>query len=89
MAFSGTLQQLEELMGILNRKDPYVYVITSKQIEGVWYFFDLEDFTKKPFRVMWISHITPAFKFQSEQAVEEFRSQYLSPRRTEIVRLEN
>lgn len=84
--FTGTLQQLDQLVSHL--QNPYLYVITTTHVKGQWFFFDIEDLPKKPFRVMWVPNITPAFKFISEEAVEEFRSEYFSPRKTNIIRLE-
>lgn len=63
-----------------------VYVIKNRSIFGDWYFFDIENY-EPPYRVIWVPRVTPAFKFVSEQAVEEFRDEFLSPRKTEIVRI--
>lgn len=62
------------------------YVIKSKAVQGNWYFFDIE-IDAKTHHVEWIPYISGAVKFNSEQSVEEFASQFLSPRPVEIIRL--
>ena len=77
---------LDYILGTVQDKN-YVYIIKFTRLPHHWYFYELES-ELKPHRVIWGPHITPAFKFPSEQTVEEFRAEFISPRRTEILRME-
>ena len=80
-------QYLEDLMQMLQERGKYIYLI-SRQVQTVqWYFFDLEN-EEPPYRVAWVPYISPAYKFPSEQAVEEFKMEYILPRKVDIIRLE-
>lgn len=68
------------------KTNQYFYLIKSKEVEGEWFFFDIENETP-PRRIMWVETTRTAFKFPSEVAVEEFKAQFITPRRSEIIRL--
>lgn len=74
------------LDAIRNKKDIYLYLIHCETRNRQWYFFDVEMVKKTP-QIMWVPRKAGAFKFRTEEAVEEFRSLYVSPRKTEIIRL--
>lgn len=77
---------IEQLISVL-QEEKYVYLIKSTHKQGPWFFFDIEN-DKRPYRVIWVRYVLPAFKFPTEELVEEFRSEFLTPRRCEIIRLE-
>ena len=79
-------QYLEHLIASVQNEKNHFYMI---QLVGKrdWFFFDLEN-DDRPYRVLWVPYQSPAFKFSSEQAVEEFRAEFISPRRTQILRVE-
>lgn len=83
---------LEQLINGHQEKTKYWYMIKSKYInrDGEWFFFDLEEFHEdRPHRVIWVHTYTTAFKFPSERAVEEFHAEFIAPRPTSIIRMEN
>lgn len=77
---------LNFLISSIQERDKYVYLIKHKRVEGNWYFFDLNN-DEPPYCALWVPYISPAFKFPSEQSVEDFKSDFLSSREVEVVRL--
>lgn len=81
------------LASILNMQEQYEYIIRRKvqigdHINGVWYLLTVDSTKKPPYVVKWTSSMFLAFKFPSEQAVEEFKQAYILPRPAEIIRIE-
>lgn len=81
------------LASILNMQEQYEYLIRRKvqigdRISGVWYLQTVDSIKKPPHVVKWTPSMFLAFRFPSEQAVEEFNQAYISPRSTEIIRIE-
>lgn len=83
--FGGSF--LDHLITAMQEKNKFLYMIRSRNENGEWYFFDMEN-DKPPYRIAWVPYISPAFKFPSEESVEEFRADYIAPRKVEIVRME-
>ena len=80
-------QYLDHLINTLNEMSKYYYVIRYKQLyDPCWYFLDLEE--TKPIQVMWVPSSKAAFRFDTEQRVEEFKAHWLQSRSVEILRME-
>lgn len=78
---------LEHLISALQEEEKYMYLIKSTHRQGPWFFFDVAN-AERPYKIMWVKYMLPAFKFPSEKLVEEFRTEFLAPRKVEIIRLE-
>lgn len=81
---------LDQLISSHQNSTKFMYLIRSTYVNGEWFFFDIENINddSRPDRVLWVPRALPAYKFSSEQAVEEFRAEFISPRRVEIIRME-
>lgn len=66
-------------------QDSYIYIIEFKKNQLSWFFFDL--ISKGYNQVIWTRNIKHAHFFLSEEAVEEFKAEFISPRKTSIIRL--
>lgn len=69
---------------VISLQEEYIYLIKRLKVAGDWFLFDL---TEETYTAMWTKSTRSAFKFPSEIAVEEFRSEFISPRPVEIVRI--
>ncbi len=63
----------------------HIYVIEMKKNHTNWFFFNLAEELNK--QVTWTPKIRQAHFFLSEEAVEEFKAEFISPRKTSIVRM--
>jgi hypothetical protein len=77
---------LDDLLAKVAQRNKYAYVIRSIT-RGRWYFFDV-DTTTDPHGVKWTHYINRAFWFPDEQSVEEFRTDFITPRLVEILRID-
>ena len=79
---------IDHLMHVLNEKSNYFYVIRHKRrTPKEWYLMDVEhDYA--PVRVIWIPSFRAAFRFGTEEMVEDFKADWLRHRPVEIVRME-
>lgn len=69
----------------MNMRNKYAYIIRLLT-EDFWYFYDMQT-TTHPHPIMWTQHIQRAFWFPDEESVEEFRQDFIDPRRVEILRI--
>jgi hypothetical protein len=63
----------------------YIFIIRRKRVSGKWFLLDVEG--KSPYPAIWTPHFTKAFMFPTEQEVEEFKCEFVSPRPCEIIRI--
>lgn len=61
------------------------FVIALQRLRS-WYFHNLEEDSVVT-GVIWTPHITRARLFPDEKSVEEFKSQFISPRKVQILRI--
>lgn len=77
---------LDSLIADMQTRRTY-YLIRLRRDDKMWYLFDAE-YTLKAHRVMWVPNVDTAFKFNSEEEVEDFVSEFIAPRKVEIVEFE-
>lgn len=69
----------------------HIYLIEYKKNFKKFFFYELVGLTeisdKWVLQVKWTPYIKHAFLFDTEQNVEEFKADYLSPRKVSIIRL--
>ena len=78
---------IDHLINVLNEKSNYFYVIRyKKRTPREWYFMDMEKID--PLKVIWVPSFRAAFRFSTEELVEDFKAHWLRRRPVEIVRME-
>lgn len=77
---------LDDLMAEMHMKNKHAFIIRLLT-DDFWYFFDM-DTQLHPHPILWTQHISQAFWFPDEEAVEEFRMDFITPREVEILRIE-
>jgi hypothetical protein len=66
----------------------HIYVIEMKKNQTNWFFFNISPTANtKNHKVCWTPNIKHAHVFTTEQAVEEFKSDFIAPRRVSIIRI--
>lgn len=63
----------------------YIYLIRRRKVDGRWFLRDVAG--KFPFPAIWTPHFSTALLFPTEQEVEEFKCEFVSPRPCEIIRI--
>ena len=74
---------IDQLISNYNHSQ-YVYLIEHGLKLG-WF---LQEYQLSPARAVWFPRANRAFRFVSEEDVEEFKSVYMAPRQVSIVRVE-
>lgn len=77
---------LDDLIANMQTNNKYAYIIRLMS-KDYWYLFDVDTMID-PHPVMWTPHIRQAFWFSDERGVEEFKADFLSARKVEILRIE-
>lgn len=80
-------QQWLQHMIDLAKKHAYVYTIELKKNQHDWYVLAVSPPDDRLMKVFWTSSLNSAQLFLTEQEVEEFKSDYISPRKVSIVRM--
>jgi hypothetical protein len=77
-------QWLEQLLQ--GQKNNSVYMIEMRKDNNKWFLFGVspKDVIE---RIYWTPNVKSAHIFTTEQSVEEFKSDYISPRKVSIIRI--
>lgn len=84
MLGQGHEEWMNELLASMH-KDYYVIRRTKNLTK--YYYYDFDQVGEQSFKLIWTPSQRSAFLFDSEQMVEEFKANYVSPRQAAIVRL--
>lgn len=76
---------IDELISLIQQSDK-AYIIRMLRTDS-WYFFDMNT-EYDPHPVVWTPHRSRAFWFPDEESVEEFKKDFITPRRVEILRID-
>ena len=76
-------QMIDELLKQMNKAQSFVIMMSRLQS---WYFQSLKD-NPAITGVVWTPHISLAHFFPDEKSVEEFKMNFISPRKVNILRL--
>lgn len=82
LSYKNWLEQL-----IADHADKYGYLIETKKNSTNWFFVDAFRIKDGIYQLQWTAAKAKATLFESEQMVEEFKSQYISPRKASIIRI--
>lgn len=77
---------LESILASL-KKHTHVYMIEMRKNDSKWFFLDLEHKKEPIVQILWTPNKKNARIFLTEQTVEEFKADYLSPRKVSIIRM--
>lgn len=69
-------------------KDPsHVYMIEMRKKQKKWFFLTLTPKTEQLVQVCWTPTMRNAYVFLEEETVEEFKAEFISPRKASIIRM--
>jgi hypothetical protein len=65
----------------------HVYMIEMRKNQNKWFFLDLDEKKVDLVQVLWTPQQRNAHVFLTEEMVEEFKSDHISPRKVSIIRM--
>lgn len=72
------------------RSKKYDYIISRGKNNQKYFYYDFDEYdgtTPNLIQLIWTPHPLRAFLFHTEQDVEEFKSDFISPRKASIIRV--
>jgi len=69
-------------------KHEFVYLIEMRKNSSKWFFVDFVEHNNNATQIIWTPRQKDASMFLTEQKVEEFKAEYISPRKVSIIRLD-
>jgi hypothetical protein len=79
-------QWIDDMLATV-KSHSHVYMIEMRKNQGKWFFLNLETKTEYLTQVLWTPSIRNAHIFLEEETVEEFKADYISPRKVSIIRM--
>lgn len=86
MINSGYSAWLTQMVATLHEKK-FEYLISRAKNDKEYFYYNFDYITDTTFQLLWTPRQARAFPFESEQEVEEFKSDYISPRKASIIRV--
>lgn len=89
MINSEYLDWLKQLVANAHEKR-YEYIISRTKNLQKYFYYDFDYIGRKDetlYQLMWTPTQRMAFPFETEEEVEEFKAEYISPRKASIIRV--